>query len=125
MPLANNALTTLDAVKNYLEIELIDTTQDVILTQQINSVSADIIDYVRFDISTKYVLPKDDTTGTARTLPYNLESACIELVAIAYQMRGSEHLKQEYIGPLRSFFLEQMPFAVKETLDRYREYIFV
>lgn len=125
MPLANNALTTLDAVKNYLEIELIDPSQDEILIQQINGISADISDYVRFDIAADYVLPKDATANAPQTLPYNLENTCIELVAIAYQRRGSEHLKEEIVGPLRSFFILSMPDPIKETLDRYRKYVLV
>jgi len=56
MPL-ENALTTLDAVKDYLEIVLTDTTQDEFLIGKINGISADIIDYVRFDLATEYVLP--------------------------------------------------------------------
>jgi len=72
-----------------------------------------------------YVLPKDDIELDPRTLPYDLESACIELVAVAYQMRGSEHLKQEYIGPLRSFYIEQIPFTVQEVIDDYRDRGFV
>lgn len=125
MPLANNALTTLDAVKNYLEIDLDDITQDDFLTQQINGISADIADYVRFDISVSYVLPKDAITDATRTLPFNLESACIELVTIAYQRRGSEHLKTEVVGPLRSDFTNDWPLHILQTLDRYREYVMV
>jgi hypothetical protein len=125
MPLANNALTTLDAVKNYLEIELADASQDETLIQQINGVSADMLDYVRFDISADYLLPKDATEKIPQTLPCNIVSACIELVAIAYQRRGSEHLKTEVVGPLRSDFTNDWPLHIQQTLDRYREYMLV
>ena len=102
MPLADNALTTLDAVKGYLEIDLSDVTpeailQDGFLAQQINGISADIIDYVRFDIAAEYILPVNATVETPRTLPYNIESVCIELVAITYQRRGSEHLDRKSV----------------------------
>ncbi len=120
MALAKNALTTLDAVKNALDIKLTDTTDDEFLNDKINAISADIIDYVRFDLSADYVLPKDDDVDTPRTLPYNIEDACKELVAIAYQRRGSEHLKEEIVGPLRSFFIMEWPEHIKQTLDRYR-----
>lgn len=124
MPL-ENALTTLDAVKDYLEITLTDTTQDEFLTGKINGISADIIDYVRFDLSAQYVLPADATVDAPRTLPYNIESACIELVAIRYQCRGSEHLKTETVGPLKSEFTMNWPEHIKQTLDRYRRYVMV
>jgi len=125
MPLASNALTTLDSVKEHLEIDLTDTTQDNGLILKINGISDDIIDYVRFDISDDYVLPKDETTNIPRTLPYNIENACIELVAIAYQRLGSEHLKEEIVGPLRSFFISEWPEHIKQTLDRYRMWTMV
>jgi len=124
MPL-ENALTTLDAVKDYLEIVLTDTTQDEFLIGKINGISADIIDYVRFDLATEYVLPADATAEIPRTLPYNIESSCIELVVIAYQCRGSEHLKTEVVGPLRSDFSIGWPEHIKQTLDRYRRYVMV
>lgn len=39
MPLSNNALTTLENVKNYLDIPALDTTNDDFLTEQINIIS--------------------------------------------------------------------------------------
>jgi len=125
VPLANNALTTLNAVKDYLEIPLTDTAQDEFLAGKINGISADIIDYVRFDLAAEYVLPSDGTVDAPRTLPYNIESACIELVVIAYQCKGSEHLKEEIVGPLRSFFVMDWPEHIRQTLDRYRVYVMV
>jgi len=125
MPLANNALTTLNAVKKDLEIDLTDTIYDDILIQKINGMSDDIADYVRFDISSDYVLPKDDAVSAPRTLPYNIENACIELVVITYQRKGSEHLKSEVVGPLRSEFTSDWPLHIRETLDRYRVWVMV
>ena len=54
-----------------------------------------------------------------RTLPYNLEYACILWVAGAYNSRGSEHLSDESIGPLKSVFWAEQP-AIKAVVDKYR-----
>ena len=54
-----------------------------------------------------------------RTLPYNLEYACILWVASAYNTRGSEHLSDESIGPLKSVFWEEQP-AIKAIVEKYR-----
>jgi hypothetical protein len=125
MPLANNALTTLEEVKKNLEIQLDDTSQDEFLIMKINGVSADIEDYTRRTISAEFVLPKDATMDKPQTLPCNLENACIEWVAVLYQKIGSEHLKTETIGPLKSEYILGMPDHIRQTLDRYREYVLV
>lgn len=73
-----------------------------------------------------YVLPKDDGLGTppaVRNLPYDLEDACIELVAIRYEMRGSEHMKRETIGPLTSEFIQDIPSHIKTVLDKYKRLV--
>lgn len=73
-----------------------------------------------------YILPKDDGTGTppaVRNLPYDLEDACIELVAIRHEMRGSEHMKQETIGPLTSEFIQGIPDHIIKVLNRYRKLV--
>lgn len=54
-----------------------------------------------------------------RDLPYNLEYAAILWVATAYNIRGSEHLKDEAIGPLKSVFWEEQP-AIKAIVEKYR-----
>ena len=47
--------------------------------------------------------------AVARDLPFDLEYAAILWVATAYNSRGSEHLSDESIGPLKSVFWEQQP----------------
>lgn len=37
-----------------------------------------------------YVLPKDGTTGTPRTLPYDLEQVCLELIATKQAAKGRD-----------------------------------
>ena len=55
----------------------------------------------------------------ARDLPYDLEYACILWVSGAYNSRGSEHLSDETIGPLKSVFWPEQP-AIKAIVNRYR-----
>lgn len=54
-----------------------------------------------------------------RTLPFNLEYAAILWVAGAYNSRGSEHLSDEAVGPLRSVFWSEQP-AIKAIVEKYR-----
>lgn len=54
-----------------------------------------------------------------RDLPHNLEYAAILWVAGAYNSRGSEHLSDEAIGPLKSVFWAEQP-AIKAVVDKYR-----
>lgn len=71
-----------------------------------------------------YVLPAQETTGppaVVRTLPYDLEDACIQIVAVRNDMRGSEHLKSERIDVLSSDFLDSLPLSARETLANYRK----
>lgn len=70
-----------------------------------------------------YVLPgqenKTATPPVVRNLPYDLETACIKMVAVDFQRRGSEHLQTEVLGPLRSDFLADYPRHVLDVLERY------
>ena len=66
-----------------------------------------------------YVLPKDATTENPRTLPYELESACVLLVAQLYNQRGSEHLSAEAVGPLKWTYVDEIP-AVRAIINKYR-----
>lgn len=54
-----------------------------------------------------------------RDLPYNLEYAAILWVASAYNTRGSEHLSDEAIGPLKSVFWKEQP-AIASVISQYR-----
>ena len=66
-----------------------------------------------------YVLPKDATSENPRTLPFDLESACVLLVAQLYNQRGSEHLSAEAVGPLKWTYIDEIP-AVRTILSKYR-----
>lgn len=66
-----------------------------------------------------YVLPKDDSVATPRTLPFDLEAACVMLVAQMYNQRGSEHLSSEAVGPLKWVYVGEMP-AYRAIVDGYR-----
>jgi hypothetical protein len=55
-----------------------------------------------------------------RTMPYDLESACKLWVSAAYNSRGSEHLSEEAIGPLKSVFWPEQP-AIKSITNKYRK----
>lgn len=73
-----------------------------------------------------YVLPQnevlpttDDPVGIPRTLPYDLEETCCQLLSITYQMRGSEQNEQEDIGPLRNKYITNIPTWIKEKLEYY------
>ena len=57
-----------------------------------------------------------------RDLPHNLEYAAILWVAGAYNSRGSEHLSDEAIGPLKSVFWSEQP-AIKAVVDKFRRVI--
>ncbi len=54
-----------------------------------------------------------------RNLPQTLEFACILWVATAYNSRGSEHLSDESIGPLKSVFWAEQP-KIAAVISRYR-----
>ena len=66
-----------------------------------------------------YVLPKDASDEQPRTLPFELEAACVLLVAQLYNQRGSEHLSAEAVGPLKWTYLEEIP-AVRASMNKYR-----
>lgn len=56
----------------------------------------------------------------ARDLPYDLEYAAILWTAAAYNTRGSEHLSDEAVGPLKSVFWPDQP-AITAIINRYRK----
>lgn len=79
-----------------------------------------------------YVMPKDevlpttaDPVGVPLTLPYDLEELCNQLLAITYQMRGSQHNTIEDIGPLRNKYITEIPRWIQEKLERYRKPVMV
>lgn len=67
-----------------------------------------------------YVLPKDATTNTPRTLPYDLEGACIIMVTTRYINRDAEGLQERRAGDFTEKFVHGMPTAVKLVLEKYR-----
>ena len=66
-----------------------------------------------------YVYTSIPGINVYRDLPGDLEYACILWVAGAYNSRGSEHLSEEAIGPLKSKFWAEQP-AIKAIVDKYR-----
>lgn len=65
-----------------------------------------------------YVLPKDDSSVTPRTLPWDLEDACCELVVAAYKLRDKAGLATEsFEGQAMTF--AHWPAHVRATLDKY------
>lgn len=210
MPLELFALTTLTAVKDELGISPTDTSQDILLTRLIHSVSdairrfcdrefyyqADIvenyagygdpflvldrspllsiasiayagaiIDLIEYQVHNKEAgilyrrngwiwtaqhqsnITQDKRSGTeeklyqvtytagyvtpdqaannpllTRTLPYDLEDACIEIIAIRYNMRGSSHLQRETVGPLTSVFVDGLPKLIMDVLLSYKRW---
>jgi hypothetical protein len=64
--------------------------------------------------TTKYTI--SFTAGYA-TIPADLEKACMVMVSMALERRGSEHLKTEVIGPLRNDFATNVP----DILEKYRK----
>lgn len=57
--------------------------------------------------------------AVARDFPFDLEYAAILWVATAYNTRGSEHLSDEAIGPLKSVFWQEQP-AIAAIVGKYR-----
>lgn len=92
-------LTTLERYKIYYEIT--DTALDAQISMAIEQTSAEIesICNTVFD-----------------RVPADIEKACIVMVSMSLERRGSEHLKTEVIGPLRSDFADDIP----DILNRYR-----
>lgn len=77
-----------------------------------------------FEIAVTYTggYQLEDMTGPpaiARDMPFDLEYATILWVATAYNTRGSEHLSDEAIGPLKSVFWQEQP-ALAVIVNRYR-----
>lgn len=73
-----------------------------------------------------YVLPKDEVLptvakpiGVIRTLPFDLEETCCQLLSITYNMRGSEHNEQEDVGPMRNKYVTHIPTWIKQKLEHY------
>ena len=56
------------------------------------------------------------TAGYA-TIPADIEKACMIMVSMGLERRGSEHLKTEVVGPLRSDFATNFP----DILEKYRK----
>ncbi len=80
---------------------------------------------IEIEYTAGYVLPQDVIDEAEevplQTLPADVEKACMELVSIAYNKRGSEHLTVEVIGSLRSEFIQGMPQHIQLVLNRYRK----
>jgi hypothetical protein len=193
--LAPNALTTLATVKPYLQMDVIDTSNDATLSMIINSASAFIetqtgrtfgkasytdknfapvpatvilkntpvqsVDSIKvggFEIDEStyyetdlylgtvlnpfgwaidmngvvtpkleitytagYTLPKDDTPEHPRTLPYDLETLCIELVAKAWNrvQTQADGKKSETQGSWSISYNDELTEQQRLTLNKY------
>ena len=73
------------------------------------------VDNIEVVYSAGYTLEPE----ASRTLPYDLEDAAVSMVAVQYEMIGSKQLTKEVIGPLSSVFIQDLPWDVKQTLDKY------
>lgn len=61
---------------------------------------------------------------SSRTLPYDIEDAVISMTAVNYELTGSKQVTKETIGPLSSDYIQDLPWDVKATLDKYRKLVF-
>lgn len=72
-----------------------------------------------------YVLPKDGSTSTPRTLPFSLERAVVEICAALYKHRDNVGLKSKTYGGFESGSLSETyalwPEHAVATLDRFKE----
>ncbi|MEN6325793.1 MAG: hypothetical protein ABFD18_06265 [Syntrophomonas sp.] len=193
MSLSQHALTTVDAVKEYLKIAINDTDYDKTIERQINAISEAIENYcirhfekaeytekysgndkdylrlnqypvnlityikvldteidstlydylndsgilynqdiwpsgkrnIEVNYDAGYVLPKDEDGEISRTLPYDLEDACIEMVAAKFNQRQEEaagklsRTQEEY----NVRYEKDIPAHIRQVLDRYRKVI--
>ena len=78
------------------------------------------VDNIEVVYSAGYTLEPE----ASRTLPWDLEDAVISMVSFSNEMVGSKHLKKEVIGPLSSDFIQELPWDVKATLDKYAKRVF-
>ena len=92
-------LTTLARYKIYYEIN--DNALDPQIEMAIEQVSAEI---------------ETTCNATFDPVPADIEKACIIMVSMSLERRGSEHLKTEVVGPLRSDFADNIP----DILDKHR-----
>ena len=76
-----------------------------------------------------YILPYQASSGetpVVPTLPYDLEMACIKMIAADINRKGSEHEKSENLGPLQSAFLDNdYSDSVLSVLERYKRPVIV
>lgn len=72
-----------------------------------------------------YILPSQENIKSdppiVRTLPYDLEMACMKMVAIDLQLKGNEHTVSETIGPIQSKFIADYPQSVLDMIERYKK----
>lgn len=76
-----------------------------------------------------YILPYQASSGATPvvpTLPYDLEMACIKMIAADINRKGSEHEKTEGLGPLQAAFLDNdYSESVLTILERYKRPVIV
>jgi hypothetical protein len=79
------------------------------------------VDNIFIDYSTGYVLPKDATDDNPRTLPYDLEMACLKMIAHMkrdtdiQKGEGKMILKSESIGDWSASYEQEVKLDAKST----------
>lgn len=68
-----------------------------------------------------YILPKDQSEEQPRTLPYDLEGACIDLTTMKYLNRDAEGLAERRAGDFAEKYLNDLPASIKLILDLYKK----
>ncbi|WP_313559725.1 hypothetical protein [Ruminiclostridium cellobioparum] len=68
-----------------------------------------------------YILPRDQSEERPRTLPYDLEGACIDLTTMKYLNRDAEGLAERRSGDFAEKYLNDIPASIKLILDLYKK----
>ncbi len=78
-----------------------------------------------------YILPKDEdlqaSPPVVRTLPYDLEDACIDLVALKFNQRQEEAAGKvtRAQADYQTTYQQDIPPRLRQVLDRYRRLVVV
>ena len=121
-------LTTIDALKEQLNIDPADTTQDSFLTRIIKSSTDAIKNYCNRNFN-EYNFPGQLTDPEKERLPYDIEDACILWSVYRYQLGGTMGVSSERIDGLgqKNYALQHIdgkmipaPPAVLALINPYR-----
>ena len=121
-------LTTLDALKEQLNIEPTDTSQDNFLTRVLKSATDAIKNYCNRNFE-EYTMPDEPVYPEKQRLPYDIEDACILWAVYRYQLGGTMGVSSERIDGLgqKNYALQHIdgkmipaPPAVLALINPYR-----